>query len=1055
MARKTLTRQGSMVGVSPTLNCSTSEQVYDVVYVSGTDTVARTDASNASKVDAVGWIISKPTTTTCHISAQPGPVSGATGLVAGQPVYLSAVTPGAVTSTAPAIDVQVGSATSATTWVFYKDLRATSLGDLTSDVTSSDIDAGSRTISAVTTPSAADQATNKGYVDSVAMGKTGSLSMAGPIKSFTIETATNIIDIYGLDFEADGEYEMYARVHNEASVSTNYFIYVGAPTLDETPTNYNASRVQNGTLYSYNAPYWANVSQVATDGNVFAHVRMSQDVSGRFRLTSDTNQDVVPVISDYVIRSVNVFGSITRVRLKADQPNGFGVGTTIRVFKIGNSVSTASSIEPLDIKRAASGFDDEFDTTVLDTSWTVVSGVPGTVVFGGNGAAGAGAVYDLSTRPGQLLIQGQGTSEQLKLRKDYTIAVNECVVLSMAMSAFLQGGGDHYRAGISINDSDTSHQSGNGISMYAVEDDGSNFALEISGFGSYSSVLVQNTLTTYMGEKIFLRVSRQVSNYIFSWSLDGTAWAEGTVVSVGDVASNVWLFSDPSVAITGSVGIHAIDWIRLGDGSTLDPWPLVSGSSTQAVAVGEWRGARAYRTADLALTGATTTPISWQAAARDTDGFCGIGGANPERMTIPASVSKIRLRAHAEFLNVDGDCQLYIYKNGSPLIITSDNATAGADYVSVESPVLDVIAGDYFVASVWVADAGQLTCTTSDTQTWLELEVVEPIVAITDKGSVNISSANSPYTMPTTKKTVYVTADGAITINLPALAGNDGMEVEVKIISGAYSVTIDPSGSETVDGGLTYSFSLPGECRTFKAKGLNGNLGWYMVARASIEPGNLTMFTCTSTEAVGNLVYVSAASTVSQADSDAAGTSDAIGWIYHKPTTTTCLVADGLGPITSSGLTAGSPVYLSGTAGEVSPTPGTVSVKVGVAVSATSFIFQRPLPAASVTPVPTAYTGDKALVATAVTGDETYSGVDITETPFSDGYVQVLLNGMQVELGNGVKTKDCYFSGDSGSTARAISAITAGDGLYWNAVISGVALDSLDEFDLNYLVTAA
>lgn len=56
----------------------------------------------------------------------------------------------------------------------------------------------------------------------------------------------------------------------------------------------------------------------------------------------------------------------------------------------------------------------------------------------------------------------------------------------------------------------------------------------------------------------------------------------------------------------------------------------------------------------------------------------------------------------------------------------------------------------------------------------------------------------------------------------------------------------------------------------------------------------------------------------------------------------------------------------------------------------------------------------------------------IVYTPYYDGYVQVMINGVMVEVGDGDKLHTCYFSGDNGSTARLIKDIVAGDKLYWN-----------------------
>jgi len=84
------------------------------------------------------------------------------------------------------------------------------------------------------------------------------------------------------------------------------------------------------------------------------------------------------------------------------------------------------------------------------------------------------------------------------------------------------------------------------------------------------------------------------------------------------------------------------------------------------------------------------------------------------------------------------------------------------------------------------------------------------------------------------------------------------------------------------------------------------------------------------------------------------------------------------------------------------------------------------------------------------TADGDDSGVVITHTPFSDSNVQILVNGVNVNLGDGAKDQPCYFSVDGGTTARAIADIEGGDSLYWNGSIAGYELDGTDEIDVIY-----
>ena len=85
---------------------------------------------------------------------------------------------------------------------------------------------------------------------------------------------------------------------------------------------------------------------------------------------------------------------------------------------------------------------------------------------------------------------------------------------------------------------------------------------------------------------------------------------------------------------------------------------------------------------------------------------------------------------------------------------------------------------------------------------------------------------------------------------------------------------------------------------------------------------------------------------------------------------------------------------------------------------------------------------------TSADGDST--GIAITYTPFSDSVVTVKVNGIEVNLGDGVKTESCYFSNDGGDTAKAIADIEAGDILYWNGSIAGYQLDATDDIDISY-----
>lgn len=92
--------------------------------------------------------------------------------------------------------------------------------------------------------------------------------------------------------------------------------------------------------------------------------------------------------------------------------------------------------------------------------------------------------------------------------------------------------------------------------------------------------------------------------------------------------------------------------------------------------------------------------------------------------------------------------------------------------------------------------------------------------------------------------------------------------------------------------------------------------------------------------------------------------------------------------------------------------------------------------------------GNKDMVASNTVADGDLATVTaIIATPANDGYVKVTVNGTGVVVGDGVKTEDCYFSNDGGTTARAIADIQSGNLLYWNGTVAGYELDPSDRID--------
>lgn len=86
----------------------------------------------------------------------------------------------------------------------------------------------------------------------------------------------------------------------------------------------------------------------------------------------------------------------------------------------------------------------------------------------------------------------------------------------------------------------------------------------------------------------------------------------------------------------------------------------------------------------------------------------------------------------------------------------------------------------------------------------------------------------------------------------------------------------------------------------------------------------------------------------------------------------------------------------------------------------------------------------------ASSGDNSTTGLTLSSVPNDYSRVQVFVNGQLQKIGNGVKTEDCYFSNDGGTTALAFVNLTSGDTLYWNGLLSGFELEASDEVEIIY-----
>jgi hypothetical protein len=93
---------------------------------------------------------------------------------------------------------------------------------------------------------------------------------------------------------------------------------------------------------------------------------------------------------------------------------------------------------------------------------------------------------------------------------------------------------------------------------------------------------------------------------------------------------------------------------------------------------------------------------------------------------------------------------------------------------------------------------------------------------------------------------------------------------------------------------------------------------------------------------------------------------------------------------------------------------------------------------------------DKNINPLQTSGNYQPTGITISYSPFQDSYVNIEVNGVSVELGDGLRDTSSYFSGDSGLTPARIEELRAGDELYWNGSFAGFDLEVGDEIKLIY-----
>lgn len=175
----------------------------------------------------------------------------------------------------------------------------------------------------------------------------------------------------------------------------------------------------------------------------------------------------------------------------------------------------------------------------------------------------------------------------------------------------------------------------------------------------------------------------------------------------------------PAAAGGASLGTAALPW---GD---LHLSGLLQGTGLVPPANRQFKGALVLKSATQSIPGSATTPLTWQVEQYDTDGFFTTG--QPTRLTVPAGVIRVRLSAGLTFtasfteLTVMQILRNGATFNGAPVIRNNGNA---GDGINLSTPVLDVVPGDYWEATILQGNATAKDVSASG-NTWFALEVIQ------------------------------------------------------------------------------------------------------------------------------------------------------------------------------------------------------------------------------------------------------------------------------------------------------------------------------------------
>lgn len=263
-------------------------------------------------------------------------------------------------------------------------------------------------------------------------------------------------------------------------------------------------------------------------------------------------------------------------------------------------------------------------------------------------------------------------------------------------------------------------------------------------------------------------------------------------------------------------------------------------------------------TASAAPSAGTNVAAKIRTYASDA-AFVSANGAATNGIYYNSAMATLRVYNGSAWVNVD---DLRVYANDAAFVSAKGSAAAEGDHYYFNSGVPGTEGLRYYADGAWrtavsLDQTQTLTNKTLTSPTIASPTITTPTLSTATVNGVKFAVSASKTGTYTALVTDYLircdSSGGAFSVNLPAASGNAGLTLVVKKTDSSFNpVTIDGSGSETIDGSTTTTVNTQNEALMIQCDGTN----WQIVQRripsvyASYTPTFTSFGTVSATECV-------------------------------------------------------------------------------------------------------------------------------------------------------------------------------------------------------------